>query len=219
MLVGARELLGERAPGRRTRFVDIVDLHEAVGEPEGRLERVRESAEHVGRGDEPVDHHRDVVLDLLLQHRWLVEPDHLAVDHCTRVALRREVAEEIDELALLLRDDGAQHLVAGAVGQLHELVGDLLNGLPLDALAADGTVRNADARPEQAHVVVDLGDRADRRARVAVRRLLVDRDGWAQSLDEVDIWPIDLPEELPCVCRKRLDVATLPFGEDGVERE
>ena len=173
----------------------------------------------VGARHEPVDDDGDVVLDLLLEHRRLVEPDQLAVDDRARVPGGRELLEEVDELALLLRDDRAQHLVAGAFWQLHQLVGDLLHGLALDPLTADGTVRHADARPEQAHVVVDLGDRADGRPRVAVRRLLVDRDGGAQALDEVDVGSVDLAEELARVGRERLDVATLPLGEDRVERE
>src|SRR3712207_8340884 len=45
----------------------------------------------------------------------------------------------------------------------------------------------ADARPEQAQVVVDLRDRADRRARVARGRLLVDGDRRRQALDRVDV--------------------------------
>ena len=149
----------------------------------------------------------------------LAELDLLAVDEGARVSARGELLEEVDELALLLRDDGAEHLVAGARLELHELVGDLLHGLALDGLAADRAVRHADARPEQAHVVVDLGDRADRRPRVAVGGLLVDRDGGAEALDEVDVGPVDLPEELARVRRQRLDVAALAFGEDRVEGE
>ena len=148
-----------------------------------------------------------------------VEADDLAVDDGARVPRRGELAEEVDELALLLRDDRAEHLVPRALGQLHQLVGDLLHRLALDVLAADGTVRHADARPEQAHVVVDLGDRADRRTRVAVGRLLVDRDRGAEALDEVDVGPVDLAEELARVRGERLDVAALPLGEDRVERE
>ena len=149
----------------------------------------------------------------------LGELDQLAVDDRARVALGAELLEEVDELALLLRDDRGDDLVAGALGQLHELIGDLLHGLALDDLAALGAVRHADARPQQAHVVVDLGDRADRRARVAVRRLLVDRDGGAQPLDEVDVGSVDLAEELAGVGAQRLDVAALALGEDRVERE
>ena len=61
--------------------------------------------------------------------------------------------------------------------ELEHLVDDLLQGLALDRLAAVGAVRMADARVKQAQVVVDLGDRADRGARVARGGLLVDGDG------------------------------------------
>ena len=159
------------------------------------------------------------MLDLLLQRGRFVEPDHVAVDHGARIPLRCQIAEEVDELALLLRHDGAEHLVAGALPELHELVGDLLHRLPLDLLAADRAVRYADARPQQPHVVVDLGDGADRRPRVAVRGLLVDRHRRAEPLDEVDVGAVDLAQELARVGGERLDVATLTLGEDRVERE
>ena len=75
------------------------------------------------------------------------------------------------------------------------------------------------ARPQQAQVVVDLGDRADRRARVARRRLLVDRDRRRQALDRVDVRLVHLAEELARVGAQRLDVAALALGVDRVERE
>src|SRR5690606_648515 len=88
-----------------------------------------------------------------------------------------------------------------------------------DALTARGTVRNPDARPQQPHVVVDLGDGSDGRTRVAIRGLLIDRHGGAEPLDEVDIGPVHLPEKLPSVGRERFDVASLALGEDRVKRE
>ena len=91
--------------------------------------------------------------------------------------------------------------------------------LPGDRLAADRAVRPAGARPEQAQVVVDLGDGADGRAGVAVGGLLVDRHRRRQALDEVDVGLVHLAEELPGVRRQRLDVPALPLGEDRVERQ
>ena len=217
--VRAAQLLAEGAERRIPLQIDEVDHHQAVGEPERGLDRVGEPGQQIVGCDQPVDDDRDVVLDLLLEHGRFGELDQLTVDEGARVAAGRELFEQVDELALLLRDHRREHLVPGAGLELHQLVGDLLHGLALDRLAADRAVRNADARPEQAHVVVDLGDRADRRARVAVRRLLVDRDGRAQALDEVDIRAVDLPEELARVRRQRLDVAALALGEDRVEGE
>ena len=77
----------------------------------------------------------------------------------------------------------------------------------------------ADPRVQHAEVVVDLGDRPDRRARVLRRRLLVDRDRRREPLDEVDVGLLHLPEELARVRRQRLDVPPLALRVDRVERE
>ena len=98
-------------------------------------------------------------------------------------------------------------------------VDDLLRGLPLDRRAAGRAVRPAGAGVEQPEVVVDLGDRADRRARVLGRGLLVDRDRGREPLDEVDVGLVHLTEELAGVRRQRLDVPPLALGEDRVERQ
>jgi hypothetical protein len=45
-------------------------------------------------------------------------------------------------------------------------------------------------------------------------------DGLARSpADRVDLGLFHLPEELPGVGRERLDVAPLPLGVEGVERQ
>ena len=75
----------------------------------------------------------------------------------------------------------------------------------------------ADPRVEQAQVVVDLGDGAHRRARVAAGGLLLDRDRRRQPLDVVDVGLLHLPEELAGVGGEALHVAALPLGVDGVE--
>src|SRR5205814_2587144 len=55
--------------------------------------------------------------------------------------------------------------------------------------------------------------------RVAGRALLVDRHGRRESLDEVDVRLLHLPEELAGVRGERLDIPPLTLGVDGVERE
>ena len=88
-----------------------------------------------------------------------------------------------------------------------------------DLAAALRAVGHADARVEQAQVVVDLGDGADGRARVAAGAALVDGDGRAEPLDLVDVRLLHQAEELARVGRERLDVAALPLGVDRVERQ
>src|SRR5439155_16347907 len=78
-------------------------------------------------------------------------------------------------------------------------------------------VRPADTRVQQAQVVVDLGHGADRRARVARGRLLVDRDRRAEAVDVVDVRLLHHLQELPRIRGERLDVAALPLRVDRVE--
>src|SRR6185503_6994862 len=97
MAVRAAQLLTERAPSGRTFEIDEVDLNQALGEADRRLDRVGQPGEQIVGRDQAVDDDRDVVLDLLLEDRRLVELDELAVDEGTRVAARRELLEEVDE--------------------------------------------------------------------------------------------------------------------------
>src|SRR3546814_17928025 len=62
----------------------------------------------------------------------------------------------------------------------------------------------------------DLGDR---RARVSAGGLLLDRDRGRQPFDMIDIGLLHQFEELARIGRERLDIAALPIGIDGVDRE
>ena len=174
----------------------------------------------IGRLDgDAVDDDVDRVLVLLVQHGRVGQLDDLAVDPGAAEALRGQLAEQVGVLALAVADHRREDLEAGALLEPHQPVDDLLRRLLADRLAAHRAVRAAGARVEQAQVVVDLGDGADGRARVAARRLLVDRHRGRQALDEVDVGLVHLAQELPRVRRQRLDVAALALGEDRVERE
>ena len=99
------------------------------------------------------------------------------------------------------------------------MLGDLRGALALNGATAVRAVRRSRARPEQTEIVVDLGDRADRRPRIVARRLLLDRDRRRQPFDRVDVGLLHQAEELPRVRRQRLDVPALPLGVDRVERQ
>src|SRR5262249_55529763 len=98
-----------------------------------------------------------------------------------------------------------------------DLLDDRVDRLPRDRPAADRAVRAPDARVEQPEVVVDLGDRADGRARVARGRLLVDRDRRREPVDRVDVRLLHHLEELGGVGGEGLDVGALALGVDRVE--
>ena len=155
--------------------VDEVEDDDAVGQPQGRLHRVGETLLGARLYDKPVDDDVDVVLFLLLQLGRISQRMDLAVDAGTREALGLQFGEQIDELTLPGADDWGEDLKTGALVHGEHLVDDLLGCLLGDLGTADRTVRHTGACVEQTQVVVDLGDRADRRPRIAVRRLLVDR--------------------------------------------
>ena len=210
----AHEALGE---GLSLPRLDVLDVDDALGVRHRGLDRVRQPLAQVGPHHEAVDHHRDVVLELLVEHDLLLEAAQLAVHLDAREALGPQLLEELAVLALAPADDGRQHHELGALVERHDLVDDLLGRLRLDRAAAVVAVRMPHPSPEQAQVVVDLGDGADRGARVARGGLLVDRDGRRQPLDRVHVGLVHLPQELPRVGRQRLHVAPLPLGVDRVE--
>jgi len=65
------------------------------------------------------------------------------------------------------------------------------------------------AAEQQAQIVLNLGDGADRGARVVAGGFLIDRDRRRQPLDRIDIRLVDLAEELPRIRRQAFDVAAL----------
>ena len=200
--------------------VDEVDDHEAIGQAQRGLDRLGEALLLVALDLEAVDHDVDRVLLLLLELGRLVgEHVGLAVDDRAAEALGLQLAEQLAVLALAAADDRREHLEPGALLASHDAVDDLLRRLARDRLATHRAVWSSGAGVEQAEVVVDLGDRADGRARIARCGLLVDRDGRRQTFDEVDVRLVHLAEELAGVRRQRLDVAALALGEDRVERQ
>ncbi len=165
----------------------------------------------------PIDDHLDIVSVLLVESDLLVERAHLAVDPSASETLGLELVEHLAVLALAPLHDRREHLELRAGLQLHDAIDDLVGCLPLDGSAARRAVRDTDAREQQTQVVIDLCHGAHGRARVPARRLLVDGDRRGEPLDVVDVGLVHLAEELPCVGRERLDVATLPLGIDRVE--
>ena len=209
--------------GASSRAGHDLDLGDAVGEAQRRLERIGEAPFDAFLQHEAVDDDLDLVVlvlgEPLVTLQELVDVDGLAVDARPHVPLAGQILEQRVVLALAAPHDGREHLEPQAVVHVEDAVDDLLGRLALQPRAVVRAVLHADAGVQQAQVVVDLGDRADGRSRVAARRLLVDRDRRRQPLDDVDVGLVHLPEELAGVRTERLDVAALAFGVDGVEGE
>ncbi len=159
------------------------------------------------------------MLELLVERRGLGNLVELAVDlHALEAALQK-LGEVLAVFALAAAHHGRQQIKPRAFLQRQHPVDHLRDGLALDRETRGRRIGDADARPQQPHVVVDLGDGADRRARVARGGLLLDRDRRRQPVDAVDVRLLHHLEELPRIGRERLDVAPLALGIDRVERE
>ena len=156
---------------------------------------------------------------VLVERRGLGQVVLDAVHADTDEALLAGALEDTVALGLAVLDQRAQDQQAGALRLGQHLVHDLADRLALDLAPAVGTVRVADAREQESQVVVDLGDRADRRPRVLARALLVDGDRRREPVDLVDVRLLHLAQELAGIRGEALHVAALALGVDGVEGE
>jgi hypothetical protein len=199
---------------------DVAD-QEAVPLAERGLHRVGEARAVGGiaarRRRQPVHHHVDGVLPLLVEDRKLVGAEDLAVDPEACESLADGLLQELAVLALAVIDDAGEEHEAARGGERQDALADLLGGEALDGAPAAVAVLAADAREEHAEVVVHLGDGAHRRAGIVAGRLLLDADGRGEPADVIVPGLLDLAEELPRVGGERLDVAPLSLGVEGVE--
>ncbi|MNQ77095.1 hypothetical protein D3C85_919520 [compost metagenome] len=159
------------------------------------------------------------MLELLVERGGVFDGVEFAVDLQPLEAVALPLGHLLLVLALAAANDGGQQQDALAVGQGGQLVDHLADGLALDRQAGGGRIGDADARPQQAHVVMDFRDRADRRARVLRRRLLFDGDGRGQALDQVHVGLAHQLQKLARVGAERFHIAALALGVDGVERQ
>ncbi len=223
--VGAGQVLGEGdglvlgALAPLARAVHDEHLGRAPRQLERGLDRLGQALADVVAPDEAVDDDLDGVHLVAGQVDLgpLRQLEGHAVDPDPGEALLGQVVEQRAVLALAAAHDRGHHLEPGPLGQLEDPVDDLLGGLARHRAAAGGAMGVTDAGVEEPQVVVDLGDRPHRRARVARGRLLVDGDGRREALDEVDVGLVHLAQELAGIRRQRLDVAALALGVNGVE--
>ena len=191
----------------------------AVGVAQRGLEGFGEALAHVIAHLEPVDDDVDAVFLRLREFGQVVDLVDLAVHAQAGEPLGAQFGEEFELLALAVGDHrGEDHqLAVGRQGE--DVVDHLRHGLRRERVAVFRAVGRSGAGKEQAQVVVDFGDGADRRAWVVAGRLLLDRNCWREAFDQIDVGLVHHLQELPGVGRERLDVAALAFGVERVEGE
>ena len=207
----------ENASGAASAFSAEHDPRRTVAELEGRLEGFGQTLRELGSDAEPVDDGLDRVFAPRLQRRDLVEFVHRAVDAHAREALAGKFADQLRMLAFAVGDQRRQQQGGLLRVPLEHLIDHLAHALRGQIDAVDRAARQAGTRIQQAQVIVDLGDRAHRGARVVGAGLLLDGNGRREALDAVDVRLVHHGQKLARVGRQRLHVPTLTFGVQGVE--
>ena len=194
----ARQVLTEDDRLGITLLRDDLEFGDATREVERRLDRVGEPALDPFAQDETVDDNGDVVRLIALEFEFvlLVEIDELPVDDGSDEPLAGEVGKQSVVASLSALHDRSEDLESQPFLHRQDLVDDLLRCLAHQRFTRLGIVRDTDASEQEAQIVVDLGDGADRRPRVAACGLLVDRDRRGKPFDEIDIGLVHLPQEL-----------------------
>lgn len=102
-------------------------------------------------------------------------------------ALFLKFGEFLPVFALTPAHDRRKDIKTCAFLQCDDPIDHLAHRLAFDRKAGSRRIGNAHTRKEQAHIVVDFGDCAHRRTRIAACRLLLDGNGGRQAVNLVDI--------------------------------
>ncbi len=168
---------------------------------------------------EAIDDDLDRVLAALIELRRIVEFPHHAVDASADEAARAQVGDELGVLALAVLHDGGEQHQPRSLPLCEHLVDHLAHRLRREVEPVLRATRHARSCVEEPQVVVDLGHRADGRARIVRGGLLLDGNRGRQPLDVIDIGLLHHREELPGVGGKRFHVTPLALRVEGVEGE
>ncbi len=203
---------------------DVLSAHDADdNQPAGKRRRglhgIREAGADVRVNDQAVHHNLEGVLPVFFQVDVLRKVIQDAVGAHARKAAAARGVQLFPVGALPPAHDRGKDQEPGALRHRQNPVDNLVHRLLADFPAADRAVRDADARIQQAQVIVNFGDRAHRGARVLGRGLLVDGNRRGKPVDGIDVRLLRLPEELAGVGGERLHIPAPALGVDGVERE
>ena len=199
--------------------VELQRDYSPVGVPERGFKRFGKPLLGILPHLQAVDHDFHRMLGVLLELGQLVDFMDLAVDSQPHKALGAQLVEELGLFAFAPDDERREDHEPRIFGQLQHVIDHLRHGLRGERDVVIGAVRVADAREQQSQIVVNLGYRADRGARIVARRLLLDGDRRRQALDQVDVGLLHELQELPRIRGERFDVTALALGVQRVKRK
>ena len=134
-------------------------------------------------------------------------------------ALLQQFRELLAILTFPAAYDGRKQVKPRLFRQGHGAIYHLAHGLAFNRQACGGRIRDADPRPEQAHIVVNLSDSTDRGAGVSAGGFLLNGDGGRQAFNALYIRLLHQLQKLARIGRQTLNIPPLAFGIDRVERQ
>ena len=195
----------------------VVDGHRTLALAHRLLERGREPVARLLTDRQPVHDQVDRMDLVAVEAHARDDLADLAVDAGIEVALAGQRLEELAVMALAALDDRGHQRNAPSGKAPENQLDDPIVGIMHHLLARHGRIGPRSPCVEQTQKVVDLGNGAHRRTRIAVRGLLLDGHDRAQARDLVHVGALHRPDELPRIGRKGLHVAALSLGIDRIE--
>ena len=169
----------------------------------------------------PVDHDPQVgASGVIVRLRDnILDKKRLSVDIKPLQALLDQQRQFLDQSLSFGRFQRSSDQHAGSGRQRGDVVDYVGHRMRTYLASRHRRIGTPDTAEQQFQVVVNFGRRTDRRSRIARIDLLLDGDGRRDPRNEIDVRLVDLTQKLPRIGRQALDVAPLPLGENGVERE
>ena len=189
----------------------------AIGMTQRRLEGFGQTLAQIVARLEAVDDEIDVVLFRFGELGQGVDLVDFAIDAQTGETLRAQLGEEFELLALAPGDDRREDHQPGLRRQRQHVIDHLRDGLRFERPLVFRAIGRAGAGEQQAQIIVNLGDGADRRTRIVAGRLLLDGNGRRQPLDGIDVRLVHHLQKLAGVGRKRFDITPPPLGVERIE--
>ena len=173
-----------------------------------------------GRGYlEPVHHHFDIVVAVAVKLHAGKQLFNFAVNTGIEIALTAETLKELPIVALSVFHHRRHDVQLVSAVALENQVENLLLAVVHHLLSGNVGKGFSGTGVKQAEEVVDFGRRADGRARIFVRRLLLDTDHGRQAGNLIHVGTREIAQKIAGISRKGLDVAALPFSIYGVKRQ
>jgi hypothetical protein len=163
------------------------DNQAALAECQGLVHSFRQARPDLGLALEPVDHDLDEMLDALVQLEVVGQAHEPAIHAGADETPPEHVLKKVFILTLLPAHHRGKHQEACAFGQGQDAGDNLFARLGGDGPPTLGAMALADAGVEDTEIIVDLGDRADGRARVPPGGLLLNADGGREAGQQIHV--------------------------------